>query len=81
MVAARRSTESIMLHPCSAEERLDGELYLENSSLSLKRTAHLPLISPKFLAEASIISKQAKSGQPVHSSIAETIPMQFSSAQ
>ena len=30
MVAARRSTESIMLHPCSAEERLDGELYLEN---------------------------------------------------
>lgn len=30
MVAARRSTASIMLHPCHEEERLDGELYIQN---------------------------------------------------
>lgn len=30
MVAARRSTASIMLHPCREEERLDGELYIQN---------------------------------------------------
>ena len=30
MVAARRSTPSIMLHPCLEEERLDGALYLHN---------------------------------------------------
>ncbi len=30
MVAARRSSASIMLHPCREEERVDGELYLQN---------------------------------------------------
>ena len=31
MAAARRSTTSIMLHPCSRDERVDGTMFIENS--------------------------------------------------
>jgi len=31
MAAARRSTTSIMLHPCSRDERVDGAMFIENS--------------------------------------------------
>jgi len=31
MAAARRSTSSIMLHPCSRDERVDGNIFIVNS--------------------------------------------------
>ena len=30
MVAVRRSSKSVMLHPCAPEERLKGEMYIDN---------------------------------------------------
>jgi hypothetical protein len=30
MVAVRRSSKSVMLHPCAPEERLNGEMYIDN---------------------------------------------------
>ncbi len=52
MVAARRSTASIMLHPCSEDERIDGGLYIQNR-IALAGTH---VANPHQLSDAAVDS-------------------------